>query len=66
LCFFSVARFGIFFGFSFGLAGLGAAALGVVADWGGIGLVYQLCSFLPLLGLATALLPKLEKRVAAT
>jgi FSR family fosmidomycin resistance protein-like MFS transporter len=55
---------GIFFGFSFGLAGLGAAALGVLADATSIGVVYQVCSFLPLLGLATALLPKLEKRVA--
>lgn len=52
---------GIFFGFSFGLGGLGAAALGVLADWTSITTVYRVCSFLPLLGLATALLPRLER-----
>jgi FSR family fosmidomycin resistance protein-like MFS transporter len=49
---------GIFFGFSFGLGGLGAAALGQLADWTSIDTVYQVCSFLPLLGLATVFLPK--------
>jgi FSR family fosmidomycin resistance protein-like MFS transporter len=49
---------GIFFGFSFGLGGLGAAALGWLADSAGIEAVYRLCSFLPLLGLATAFLPR--------
>jgi FSR family fosmidomycin resistance protein-like MFS transporter len=49
---------GIFFGFSFGLGGLGAAALGWLADHAGIEAVYRVCSFLPLLGLATALLPR--------
>ena len=52
---------GIFYGFSFGLGGLGAAALGTLADVTSIGTVYQVCSFLPLLGLATALLPKLGR-----
>ena len=52
---------GIFFGFSFGLGGLGAAALGQLADVTSIGTVYQVCSFLPLLGLATALLPRLGR-----
>jgi FSR family fosmidomycin resistance protein-like MFS transporter len=52
---------GIFYGFSFGLGGLGAAALGALADVTSIGTVYQVCSFLPLLGLATALLPKLGR-----
>jgi FSR family fosmidomycin resistance protein-like MFS transporter len=51
---------GIFYGFSFGLGGLGAAALGALADVTSIATVYQLCSFLPLLGLATALLPRLR------
>src|SRR6201999_2938708 len=42
---------GMFFGFSFGLGGLGAAALGKLADWTSIETVYRLCSFLPLIGL---------------
>jgi FSR family fosmidomycin resistance protein-like MFS transporter len=49
---------GIFFGFAFGMGGLAAAVLGVVADWKGIGFVYHVCSFLPLLGLFTVFLPK--------
>jgi FSR family fosmidomycin resistance protein-like MFS transporter len=53
---------GMFFGFSFGLGGLGAAALGQVADWTSIETVYRLCSFLPLLGLLTAFLPNIERR----
>jgi MFS transporter, FSR family, fosmidomycin resistance protein len=53
---------GMFFGFSFGLGGLGAAALGQVADWTSIETVYRLCSFLPLIGLLTAFLPDIERR----
>jgi FSR family fosmidomycin resistance protein-like MFS transporter len=49
---------GMFFGFSFGLGGLGAAALGELADLTSIRTVYQVCSFLPALGLLTAFLPK--------
>ncbi len=52
---------GIFFGFSFGLGGLGAAALGQLADWTSITTVYRICAFLPLLGLATAFLPRLDR-----
>ena len=52
---------GVFFGFSFGLGGLGAAALGQVADWTSIETVYRLCSFLPLIGLLTAFLPNIER-----
>jgi FSR family fosmidomycin resistance protein-like MFS transporter len=52
---------GIFFGFSFGLGGLGAAALGQLADWTSIRTVYNVCAFLPLLGLATAFLPKVGR-----
>jgi MFS transporter, FSR family, fosmidomycin resistance protein len=52
---------GMFFGFSFGLGGLGAAALGQVADWTSIETVYRLCSFLPLIGLLTAFLPDIER-----
>jgi MFS transporter, FSR family, fosmidomycin resistance protein len=48
---------GMFYGFSFGLGGLGAAALGRLADLTSIGTVYSLCPFLLLLGLLTALLP---------
>jgi FSR family fosmidomycin resistance protein-like MFS transporter len=53
---------GMFFGFSFGLGGLGAAALGRMADWSGIETVYYICAFLPALGLATAFLPKIGRR----
>ena len=48
---------GLFYGFSFGLGGLGAAVLGVVADHFGIVFVYQVCAFLPLLGLLAVFLP---------
>jgi FSR family fosmidomycin resistance protein-like MFS transporter len=49
---------GMFFGFSFGLGGLGAAALGQLADIAGIDAVYKGTPFLLLLGLLTALLPR--------
>jgi FSR family fosmidomycin resistance protein-like MFS transporter len=49
---------GMFFGFSFGLGGLGAAALGQLADATSIDTVYKFCSFLPLLGLLTVFLPR--------
>jgi FSR family fosmidomycin resistance protein-like MFS transporter len=48
---------GLFFGFAFGMGGVAAAVLGVIADWKGIEFVYQVCSFLPLLGLCTVFLP---------
>lgn len=48
---------GLFYGFSFGLGGIGAAVLGVLADHFGIDFVYQVCAFLPLLGLLAAFLP---------
>ncbi|HET7620423.1 MAG TPA: MFS transporter [Gemmatimonadaceae bacterium] len=48
---------GLFYGFSFGLGGLGAAVLGLLADHFGITFVYQVCAFLPLLGLLAAFLP---------
>jgi FSR family fosmidomycin resistance protein-like MFS transporter len=53
---------GLFFGFSFGMAGLGAAALGWMADAAGIEAVYRLCAFLPAIGLLAALLPNIERR----
>lgn len=52
---------GIFFGLVFGVGGIGAAVLGVVADHKGIDFVYQVCSFLPALGLVAVLLPKLKR-----
>ena len=55
---------GLFFGFSFGLGGLGAAALGAIADMTSIDTVYRICSFLPLLGLLTAFLPNIDKKPA--
>ncbi len=48
---------GLFFGFAFGMGGIGSAALGQLADHRGITYVFQVCSFLPLLGLLTAFLP---------
>jgi FSR family fosmidomycin resistance protein-like MFS transporter len=53
---------GLFFGFAFGMGGIGAAVLGQLADRTSIGFVYQVCAFLPAIGLLTALLPNLEKR----
>jgi len=53
---------GLFFGFAFGMGGLGAALLGRLADAKGIEYVYQLCAFLPALGLLTVLLPNLHRR----
>ena len=51
---------GLFFGFAFGVGGIGAAALGVIADIKGIDFVYQICSYLPALGLLTVFLPDIE------
>jgi FSR family fosmidomycin resistance protein-like MFS transporter len=52
---------GIFFGFAFGMGGIAAALLGVVADARGIEYVYRLCSYLPLLGLLTVFLPNMKQ-----
>lgn len=52
---------GIFFGFAFGMGGIAAAVLGVVADVKGIDFVYQVCSYLPLLGLLTVFLPNMKE-----
>jgi len=52
---------GMFFGLSFGLAGVGAAVLGILADLTSIDTVYRVCAFLPLIGLLTALLPNLGR-----
>ncbi len=50
---------GLFFGFAFGMGGLGAAVLGKLADTTSLSLVYNICAFLPAIGLLTAFLPKL-------
>lgn len=52
---------GIFFGLAFGLGGLGAAALGWLADRTSVEHVYQLCAYLPAIGLLAALLPNFKK-----
>lgn len=59
---------GIFYGFAFGMGGLGAALLGELADHIGIEAVYGICAFLPAIGLLAWLLPGLEKprRVPST
>jgi MFS transporter, FSR family, fosmidomycin resistance protein len=51
---------GLFFGFAFGIGGLGAALLGLLADATSIEFVYRICAFLPLIGLLAALLPDIE------
>ncbi|HVT51289.1 MAG TPA: MFS transporter [Dongiaceae bacterium] len=51
---------GLFFGLAFGMGGIGAAVLGEVADQTSVEYVYNLCAFLPAIGLLTALLPNLE------
>ena len=53
---------GLFFGLAFGMAGIGAAVLGKLADHYGIEFVYHVCSYLPVLGILTAFLPDLRSR----
>jgi FSR family fosmidomycin resistance protein-like MFS transporter len=55
---------GLFFGFAFGLGGIGAAVLGQLADATSIAFVYKVCSFLPLIGVLTVLLPDVEGKRA--
>jgi FSR family fosmidomycin resistance protein-like MFS transporter len=52
---------GIFFGFAFGMGGIAAAVLGVVADEKGIDFVYHICAFLPFVGLLTIFLPNMKQ-----
>ena len=56
---------GLFFGYSFGIAGLGAAALGVLADYTDIIFVYRVCAFLPAIGLLALFLPNLSAKKRA-
>ena len=53
---------GLFFGFAFGMGGIGSALLGKLADITSIEYVYKVCSFLPLIGLLTGFLPDLKQR----
>jgi FSR family fosmidomycin resistance protein-like MFS transporter len=52
---------GLFFGLAFGVAGVGAALLGTLADHTSITFVYRVCAFLPLIGLLAGFLPNLEQ-----
>lgn len=56
---------GLFYGFSFGLGGIGAAVLGVIADYSSVAFVYEICAFLPLLGLLAVFLPDVRPAEAA-
>jgi FSR family fosmidomycin resistance protein-like MFS transporter len=56
---------GLFFGLAFGLGGIGAAVLGLLADATSIGFVYALCAWLPAIGLLAVLLPDLDAEAAA-
>ncbi len=53
---------GLFFGFAFGMAGIGSAVLGWLADLTSINFVYHVCAFLPLIGLLTGFLPSIETK----
>lgn len=54
---------GVFFGMAFGIGGIAAAALGVVGDAYGIAFVYQVCAFLPALGILAAFLPRFDRDI---
>ncbi len=56
---------GLFFGLAFGMGGIGSAVMGALADQHGIRFVFHVCSYLPLIGLLTALLPNLGKGLRA-
>ncbi len=51
---------GLFFGFAFGMGGIGSALLGNLADRTSINYVFHICSFLPLIGIITGFLPNIE------
>ena len=57
---------GLFFGFAFGMAGVGSALLGKLADHTSIEHVFHVCSYLPLIGLLTAFLPDLNANLRTT
>jgi len=53
---------GLFFGFAFGMGGIGAAVLGELADATSVVFVYKICAYLPAIGLLTGFLPDLERK----
>jgi MFS transporter, FSR family, fosmidomycin resistance protein len=53
---------GLFFGFAFGMGGLGSALLGILADKTSLEYVYHICAFLPLIGILTFFLPDIGTR----
>lgn len=55
---------GVFFGMAFGIGGIAAAGLGILGDAYGIGFVYQVCAFLPALGILAVFLPRLNRDAA--
>ena len=55
---------GLFFGFAFGMGGIGAAVLGALADATSIEFVYRVCAWLPLVGVLAVLLPNIEEKHA--
>jgi FSR family fosmidomycin resistance protein-like MFS transporter len=55
---------GLFYGLAFGMGGLGSAVLGRLADLTSIGFVFEVCAFLPLIGLLTGFLPHIEAAAA--
>lgn len=57
---------GLFYGFAFGMGGVGAAVLGKLADMHGIEYVYKTCAYLPLLGLLTVFLPNIKRAAFAS
>jgi FSR family fosmidomycin resistance protein-like MFS transporter len=57
---------GLFFGFAFGMGGLGSAVLGKLADITSVGYVFKVCAFLPLIGIITGFLPNIEGKRSAS
>jgi FSR family fosmidomycin resistance protein-like MFS transporter len=57
---------GLFFGFAFGMGGIGSALLGALADSTSIQYVFKVCAFLPLIGLLTGFLPDIGGRKAVS
>jgi FSR family fosmidomycin resistance protein-like MFS transporter len=53
---------GLFFGFAFGMGGIGSALLGTLADYTNVQFMFMICSFLPLIGLLTGFLPDINTR----
>ena len=52
---------GLFYGFAFGMGALGSALLGIIADYTSVSYIYQICSYLPLIGIICYFLPNLKK-----